>query len=217
MKSEPRLSTYLIGSALVAALGGLLFGFDTAVISGAEGALQTLWGLSDFWHGFTTSSALIGTIIGALSAGKPADRLGRRTTLFWIGVLYLVSAVGCGLAWDWHSFLFFRFLGGLGVGAASVVSPLYIAEISPARSRGRLVALAQFNIVLGILLAFLSNFIINSLQLGDVEWRWMFAVEAFPAAAFCALLISDAPQSSLAGGARSRGRSAIGPAAAGER
>lgn len=181
-------NSYLIASALVAALGGLLFGFDTAVISGAEGSLQALWGLSDFWHGFTTSSALFGTIVGALAAGKPADRLGRRATLFWIGLLYFISAIGSGLAWDWYSFLFFRFLGGLGVGAASVVSPLYIAEISPAKSRGRLVALAQFNIVFGILLAFLSNFVINSLHLGEIEWRWMFAVETIPAAAFFVLL-----------------------------
>jgi MFS transporter, SP family, xylose:H+ symportor len=185
MKSSP----YLIRSALVAALGGLLFGFDTAVISGAEGTLQDLWSLSDFWLGFTTASALIGTIVGAMAAGKPADSLGRRATLFWIGILYFVSAVGSGLAWDWPSFLVFRFIGGIGVGGASVVSPLYIAEISPAQSRGRLVALAQFNIVFGILLAFVSNYVIASLELGATDWRWMFGVEAVPAAAFTLLLV----------------------------
>ncbi len=181
-------NSFLLRSALVAALGGLLFGFDTAVISGAEKTLQQLWNLSGFWHGLTTASALIGTIVGAIAAGRPADRWGRRATLFVIAVLYLISAVGSGLAWDWYSFLFFRFLGGLGVGGASVVSPMYIAEISPAPLRGRLVALAQFNIVLGILLAFLSNYIIAALQLGTTEWRWMFGVEAFPAAIFFGLL-----------------------------
>ncbi len=125
-------NTFLLRSALVAALAGLLFGFDTAVISGAEGTLQQLWQLSGFWHGLTIASALIGTIAGAIIAGKPADRWGRRATLFLIAVLYFVSAVGSGLAWDWYSFLFFRFLGGIGVGGASVVSPMYIAEISPA-------------------------------------------------------------------------------------
>lgn len=187
---------YLLGSALVAALGGLLFGFDTAVISGAEQTLQELFqpvaGLSlrarAFWHGFLVASALIGTILGALLVGKPADRYGRRATMFGLASFYFISAVGSAFAWDWWSFVFFRFLGGLAVGGASVVSPMYIAEISPAAQRGRLVALAQFNIVLGILLAFLSNYIIGSLQLGAVEWRWMFGVEAFPAAAFFVLL-----------------------------
>ena len=128
--------TYLFRSAIVAALGGLLFGFDTAVISGTTDALEKVYELTSFWKGFTVSSALIGTIVGALFVGKPADRLGRRTSLFYIAVLYFVSAVGSGLAWDWYSFLFFRFIGGLGVGAASVVSPMYIAEISPAKTRG---------------------------------------------------------------------------------
>jgi len=180
--------SYLIGCTLIAALGGLLFGFDTAVISGAQGWLEAVYELSSFWLGFTVASALIGTIIGSIVAGRPADAFGRRTVLIAIGVLYFVSAVGSALAWDWYSFLFFRFIGGLGVGGASVVSPMYIAEISPARYRGRLVAITQFNIVLGILLAFFSNFLIKQLQLGEVEWRWMFGVEAFPAAAFFFLL-----------------------------
>ena len=182
---------FVIKSALVAALGGLLFGFDTAVISGTTDTLQTLFNLSDAWLGFTVASALIGTIIGSIVVGWPTDRIGRRNMLMWLGVFYFISAVGSALAWDWYSFLIFRFLGGLGVGGASVVSPMYIAEISPAKSRGRLVALAQFNIVFGILLAFLSNYIITTLHLGATEWRWMFAVEALPAAVFFVLLFSN--------------------------
>jgi len=182
---------YVIYSAIVAALGGLLFGFDTAVISGTTGWLEKVFELSSFWLGFTVASALIGTIIGAIMIGRPADKYGRRNILFVVAVLYLISAFGSALAWDWYSFLFFRFIGGLGVGGASVVSPMYIAEISPAKYRGRLVAVTQFNIVLGILLAFFSNFIIAGLNLGDVEWRWMFGVEAVPAIAFFFLLFNN--------------------------
>lgn len=183
-----KLNGYLLGSTLVAALGGLLFGFDTAVISGTTDALRKVYDLSDQALGFTVASALIGTIVGALGAGRPADRFGRRTTLMGIAAVYFVSAVGTALAWDWYSLLFFRFLGGLGVGGSSVVSPMYIAEISPARLRGRLVAVTQFNIVLGILLAYFSNYLIAQLGLGETTWRWMFGVEAFPAAAFWVLL-----------------------------
>ena len=178
----------LMRAAIIAALGGLLFGFDTAVISGTTSWLKDVYQLSPFWLGFTVAAALIGTIVGSIVAGRPADTYGRRSVLFAIAVLYFVSAVGSGLAWDWCSFLFFRFIGGIGVGGASVVSPMYIAEISPARYRGRLVAITQFNIVFGILLAFFSNFLIAQLGLGAVEWRWMFGVEAFPAAAFFFLL-----------------------------
>ena len=178
----------LIKSTIIAAMGGLLFGFDTAVISGTTEWLREVYDLNPFWLGFTVAAALIGTIAGALSAGGPADRIGRRNTLIGIAVLYFVSAIGSALAWDWHSFLFFRFIGGIGVGGASVVSPMYIAEISPARYRGRLVAVTQFNIVFGMLLAFFSNFLIARLTLGPTEWRWMFGVEAFPAAAFLILL-----------------------------
>jgi MFS transporter, SP family, xylose:H+ symportor len=194
MKTTPTL----LASAIIAALGGLLFGFDTAVISGAEQDLQRLFqpaqGLSPraqaFWHGFLVASALIGTVVGSLAVGKYADRYGRRYVMFWLAILYFVSAVGSGLAWDWYSFVVFRFIGGLGVGGASVVSPMYIAEISPARVRGRLVALAQFNIVLGILLAFLSNYLIaEQLPVSDeTAWRWMLGVEAIPAAAYYLLL-----------------------------
>lgn len=183
-----KLNRQVFGNTIIAALGGLLFGFDTAVISGTTDALKAIFDLSSFGLGFTVASALIGTIVGAISAGRPADRYGRRHTLFAIAILYFISAVGTALAWDWYSFLFFRFLGGIGVGAASVVSPMYIAEISPAVYRGRMVAVTQFNIVLGILLAFFSNYLIAMLELGPATWRWMFGVEAFPAAAFFFLL-----------------------------
>lgn len=180
--------SYLFGSTIIAALGGLLFGFDTAVISGTTDWLKQVYHLDSWWLGFTVATALIGTIIGSIAVGRPADRYGRRAILMVIGVFYFVSAVGSAVAWDWHSFCFFRFLGGLGVGGASVVSPMYIAEISPTRLRGRLVAITQFNIVFGILLAFFSNYLIADLDLGEVEWRWMFGVEAVPAAAFFFLL-----------------------------
>ncbi|MEO1129069.1 MAG: sugar porter family MFS transporter [Planctomycetota bacterium] len=188
--------SYVFGSAVIAALGGLLFGFDTAVISGAEQSLQELFqpveGLTDkgrsFWHGFLVASALLGTIVGAIAVGKPADIFGRRAVMFGLAVLFFVSAIGSALAWDWYSFVIFRFVGGLGIGGASVVSPMYIAEIAPARLRGRLVALAQFNIVFGILLAFASNYVVGTLDLGDSQWRWMFGVEAVPAAVYFILL-----------------------------
>ena len=178
----------LILSTVVAALGGLLFGFDTAVISGTTQWLKSIFELTPLQLGFTVASALIGTIVGALFIGKPADRYGRRYVLFILAILYFISALGSGLSWDWHSFLFFRFIGGLGVGGASVVSPMYIAEISPAKLRGRLVAVAQLNIVFGMVLAYLSNYIIADLNLGAVEWRWMFGVEALPAGLFFILL-----------------------------
>ncbi len=182
---------FVIYSTIVAALGGLLFGFDTAVISGTTEWLKKTFELSSSGLGFTVASALIGTIIGALSIGKPSDKFGRRNVLIIIAVLYFISAIGSGLAWDWYSFLIFRFIGGLAVGGASVVSPMYIAEISPAKYRGRLVAVTQFNIVFGILLAFFSNYIITELNLGTVEWRWMFGVEAIPAAVFFMLLFKN--------------------------
>ena len=186
-----KVNSFLLKNTLVAALGGLLFGFDTAVISGTTDALRAVFVLSSNSLGFTVASALIGTIIGALVVGRPADNHGRRNTLIVLAVFYFVSAVGSALAWDWYSFLIFRFLGGLAVGGASVVSPMYIAEIAPAQVRGRLVAITQFNIVLGILLAFFSNYLIASLDLGSTEWRWMFGVEAIPAAAFFFLLFGN--------------------------
>lgn len=182
------LTTGLLLSAIVAALGGLLFGFDTAVISGATDRLKSEFSLTDFTLGFTVSSALIGTILGSILVGRPADALGRRGVLFVLAVLYFVSALGCAAAWGWWTFMLSRFLGGLAVGGASVVSPMYIAEISPARLRGRLVAITQFNIVLGILLAYLSNYLIGRLSLGASEWRLMFGVMALPSIIFFLLL-----------------------------
>lgn len=184
----------LIGAVIVAALGGLLFGFDTAVISGTTDWLKKEFGLNDFWLGFTVASALIGTIIGSIIVGKPSDKFGRRGVLFILAVFYFVSGIGCAFAWDWWSFMIFRFLGGIAVGGASVVSPMYIAEISPAHYRGRLVAITQFNIVLGVLLAYFSNYVIGSLNLGANECRWMFGVMAAPSAVFFVLLFFT-PQS----------------------
>jgi len=188
----------LLRSAIVAALGGLLFGFDTAVISGAEKALRALFDLGDSQYGFTVTSALLGTIVGSITFSRPSDCFGRKKTLIMTAVLYFVSAIGSALAWNWYAFLIFRFIGGVGVGGATVVSPTYIAEISPAKTRGRLVAVTQFNIVFGILLAFLSNYIItlifNRMGQGIVEgtaWRWMFGIEAFPALAFMLLLLAN--------------------------
>ena len=180
----------LIASALIAALGGFLFGFDTAVISGTTDRLREIFDLSPALLGFTVASAIIGTVLGAIFAGKPADKIGRRNTLFFLALLYLVSALGSAFAWDWYSFLFFRLIGGLGVGASSVVAPMYIAEISPAAYRGRLVALTQFNIVFGMLVAYFSNYFISTFELGLVDWRWMLGVEAIPAAIFFLLLFT---------------------------
>ncbi|WP_225000225.1 sugar porter family MFS transporter [Cesiribacter sp. SM1] len=173
--------------SITVALGGFLFGFDTAVISGAEQSIEKVWQLNVFEHGLTVSIALIGTVIGALFGGIPSDAFGRKNTLFWIGVLYLVSAVGSALATDWYSFLFFRFIGGLGVGASSVAAPMYISEIAPAAKRGKMVGMFQFNVVLGILIAYLSNYLLK--DAGEGAWRWMLGVEAFPAAVFVGLML----------------------------
>jgi MFS transporter, SP family, xylose:H+ symportor len=178
----------LIASALIAALGGFLFGFDTAVISGTTDRLREIFDLTPALLGFTVASAIIGTVLGAIFAGRPADKIGRRNTLFFLALLYFISAIGSSLAWDWYSFLFFRLIGGLGVGASSVVAPMYIAEISPAAYRGRLVALTQFNIVFGMLVAYFSNYYISTFDLGLMDWRWMLGVEAIPAAIFFMLL-----------------------------
>jgi len=180
-------SAFLTRSAWIAGLGGFLFGFDTAVISGAEKAIQEVFQLTGFWHGFTVAIALIGTIAGAIAAGKPADYFGRRRVLMVIALLFLVSALGAALTQRWAGILVFRFLGGLAVGASSVIGPMYIAEIAPARKRGRLVALFQLNVVTGILLAFLSNYII-ALVAEDTSWRWMLGVMAIPAGIFFGLL-----------------------------
>lgn len=173
--------------SVIIALGGFLFGLDTAVISGAEQTIQRLWDLDVFEHGLTVSIALIGTVIGAMLGGIPSDRIGRKKTLFWIAVLFLISAVGSALAIDWFTFLLFRFIGGLGIGCSSVTAPMYISELSPASHRGRFVAMFQFNVVLGILIAFLSNYLLQ--DIGDNAWRWMLGVQAFPAAIFLVLIL----------------------------
>lgn len=176
-------------SSIVASLAGFLFGFDTIVISGADRPIQLLWETSDLFHGtFIMSMALWGTVIGALFGGIPCDRYGRKKTLFWIGILYLLSALGSALAPDPYIFSFSRFIGGLGVGASSVAAPIYISEITPPDSRGRLVASYQFNIVFGILVAYLSNYLIGQF-FGDAGWRWMLGVEAIPAAVYAALVL----------------------------
>jgi SP family xylose:H+ symportor-like MFS transporter len=180
----------VIRSAIVASLGGLIFGFDTAVISGTIDALQREFNLDPGGLGFTVATALIGTIVGALAAGAPADRYGRKKMLFVIGALFVVGALGSALATDHTAFMIFRFLGGIGVGMASVCAPIYTAEISPAAYRGRLVGLVQFNIVLGILLAYLSNYLIRISLPVDVAWRWMFGVMAIPAVVFLLLLLT---------------------------
>lgn len=180
---------YAFFVSLTAALGGFLFGFDTAVISGAERAIQEIWQLSDWTHGLAIASALYGTVIGALFGGIPADKMGRKKSLLWIGLFYFISAVGSGIAWDVSSFTFFRFLGGLGVGASSVVAPMYISEIAPAKNRGLLVALYQFNIVFGIVMAYVSNYLIGTAGLPE-DWRWMLGVEAIPALIYSVLIFT---------------------------
>ena len=183
-----RLNSYLLRSTVVAALGGLLFGFDTAVISGATHALTDVFSLSPTSLGVTVSSALLGTILGAMFAGILGDRLGRRDSLRIMAVLYVASALGCAFAWGWYSLVFFRFIGGLGIGGSSVLGPMYIAEVAPAKWRGRLVGFFQFNIVSGILLAYLSNYLLGQQGLGPAEWRWKLGVSALPAVLFFVLL-----------------------------
>ncbi len=173
--------SYMLTCAVTAALAGFLFGFDTIVISGAEERIQSVWMLDGFMHGLCMSAALWGMVLGSILGGWPTERFGRRSTLLWIGVLYFVSAVGSGLAPDTYTFMLARFIGGLGVGVATVCSPLYISEISPPRLRGRLAGMFQFNIVFGILIAFVSNALIGRYVDKEVAWRWMLGVEAFPA------------------------------------
>ncbi len=173
--------------SLTSALAGFLFGFDTVVISGAEKTIQALWQLSPVTHGIAMASALYGTVLGSLLGGWPTDRFGRRPTLLWIGVLYFVSAVWSGLATEVYSFIAARFIGGIGVGVSTVTAPLYISEISPPDRRGRLTGLFQFNIVFGILVAFLSNALLA--KVGEHAWRWMLGVEAFPALLYMVLCL----------------------------
>jgi SP family arabinose:H+ symporter-like MFS transporter len=164
--------------SITSALAGFLFGFDTVVISGAEQKIQSLWGLSAGMHGIAMGAALYGTVLGSVFGGWPTDHFGRKVTLMWIGVLYILSAVGCGFAWDVYSFIAARFIGGLGIGVSTVAAPLYISEIAPPAHRGRLAGMFQFNIVFGIVIAFLSNRLL--VDVGENAWRWMLGVAALP-------------------------------------
>ena len=184
--------SYPVRIALIAALGGFLFGFETAVISGAEKTIQSLWSLSSFWQGFTVASSLIGTVLGSLIAGIPAQRFGRKKVLVAIALFYLLSAIGCSLSQSWLLFVTFRFIGGVAVGASSVVGPMYISEIAPAHLRGRLAGSFQLNIVLGIFVAYITNFVFAGI--GETSWRWMLGVMVVPAGLF-AILVRTIPES----------------------
>ena len=189
------MNANLAKAAVIGALGGLLFGFDTAVISGATAALTSVYSLNPEQLGLTVSMALIGTVIGAMTAGIPGQKYGGRETLRFLAVCYVVSAFGCAFAWNWHVLLAARFIGGIGIGGSSVLGPVYIAELAPAKMRGRLVGMFQINIVVGILLAYLSNYIISSLNLGASEWRWQLGIAAVPATLFLVLLFGIPPSS----------------------
>ncbi|MGC2722234.1 MAG: MFS transporter, partial [Candidatus Acidiferrales bacterium] len=183
-----KLNSVLLKSSFVGALGGLLFGFDTAVIAGTTNSLTTYFELNSQQLAVTVSIALIGTVLGAMTAGNPGQRNGGRDTLRVLAIFYIVSSLGCALAWSWPALLAFRFVGGLAIGGSSVLGPVYIAEVAPAKYRGRLVGAFQISIVVGILLAYLSNYFIGTLNLGAMDWRWMFGVAAVPALIFFGLL-----------------------------
>jgi len=187
-----KTNLYLLLVCLVGSAGGFLFGFDTVVISGAEKTIQGLWGLSPGLHGIAMASALYGTVVGALVGGWPTDRFGRKATLLWIGVLYFVGAAGSALAPNVACFIAARAIGGLGIGISTVVAPLYISEIAPPKSRGRLAGMFQFNIVFGILIAFVSNALLAGV--GPHAWRWMLGIAAFPSL-FYTLLCFGLPES----------------------
>lgn len=180
----------LLKATAVGGLAGLLFGFDTAVISGTTAGITKAFHLTPSGLGLTVSIALWGTVTGALLAGIPGDRWGRRDSLRVLAAFYLIGALGCPAAWNWYALVFFRFLVGLAIGGSSVISPMYLAEMAPAKWRGRLVGLFQFNIVLGILVAYLSNYLIGLAGFGDSEWRWKFGLAAIPAALLFAMLFS---------------------------
>ncbi len=193
MKLTRNLKNKILFWSITVALAGFLFGFDTVVISGADKNLQALWGSSNMFHGTVVMAmALWGTVIGAIFGGIPTNKIGRKNTLIWIGILYTISALGSAFASDPYTFAFFRFIGGLGVGASTIAAPAYVSEIAPAKDRGRLVALYQFNIVLGILIAFLSNFLLRNI--GENSWRWMIGVEAIPAIIYT-LMVMTVPKS----------------------
>jgi SP family arabinose:H+ symporter-like MFS transporter len=183
-----KLSNLLFRSTVVAALGGLLFGFDTAVIAGITDALANTYKLSAGGLGRTVASAVLGTFVGAMLAGIPGEKFGRRDSLRVMAILYVASALGCAFAWNWYALVFFRFVGGLGIGGSSVLGPMYIAEIAPAKWRGRLVGFFQFNVVAGILLAYFSNYIIGTVGFGENEWRWKLGISALPALLFLVML-----------------------------
>ena len=187
-----KINAFLLRCTLIAALGGFLFGFETAVISGAEKTIQKLWSLSAFLQGFTVAASLIGTVIGSIIAGWPAKRYGRRKVLMAIALMYLVSATGCALTSTWALFIFFRLVGGIAVGASSVVGPMYISELAPAAVRGRLAGMFQLNIVTGIFVAYLTNFAF--LHIGEDSWRWMLGIMVIPAGLF-AILLRSIPES----------------------
>ena len=187
------MNSNLTRAAVVGALGGLLFGFDTAVISGTTHSLTIAYGLSSRELGVTVAMALLGTIVGAMSAGIPGQKWGGRETLRVLAIFYVVSALGCAVAWNWYALLVARFIGGLAIGGSSVLGPVYIAELAPAKLRGRLVGLFQINIVIGILFAYFSNYCIARMGFGATEWRWQFGVAAVPAVLFLALLFGIPP------------------------
>ncbi len=184
------LTGALVKSTIVAALGGLLFGFDTAVIAGTTAGLTRSFQLSPNSLGLTVAIALVGTVIGSMLAGLPGDRYGRRDSLRLMAILYLVSALGCAVSWNWASLVACRFIGGLGIGGSSVLGPMYIAEIAPAKWRGRLVGFFQFNVVAGILVAYFSNYLIGRAALGAEDWRWMLGVSGIPAVLFLVMLFT---------------------------
>jgi sugar porter (SP) family MFS transporter len=178
------LNPHIAKATVVGAFGGLLFGFDTAVISGTTEALTAVYHLTPFLLGVTVFSALVGTVIASVLAGFPAQRYGRRDSLRVMALLYIISAVGCAFAWNWSALIVFRFIGGLAIGGSSVIGPMYIAEIAPPDWRGRLVGFFQVNVVVGILLAYMSNALIGSMNLGDTQWRWQLGVSGIPALLF---------------------------------
>ncbi len=182
-------NTRILYYSLTVALAGFLFGFDTVVISGANLPIKELWSTSSWFHGtFIMSMALWGTVAGALLGAIPTDKYGRKNTLIWIGILYFISALGSAIAWDPYSFSFFRFIGGLGVGASTIAAPAYVSEITSPKNRGRMVALYQFNIVFGILVAFISNYFLKGFD-GANDWRWMLGMEALPALAYTMMMV----------------------------
>lgn len=187
------MNSKILRISLIAALAGFLFGFDTVVISGADKKLQLLWGSSDGFHGVVVMGmALWGTVVGAIFGGIPTDKIGRKNTLIWIGILYSISAIGSAFANDPITFAAMRFIGGLGVGASTIAAPAYISEVAPAKDRGRLVGFYQFMLVFGILMAFLSNYMLSGI--GENDWRWMMGVEAFPALIYT-LFVCTVPKS----------------------